>query len=109
MAGRNDGSPGRWARRPTPVGWSAERAGPGGPGGPWQWSWRRRHRWRRRTGCLLWVLTLVIVLLVLSLLFGGFRTGTRVGNGGAHVLRPAVAAAGFGTAGGEAGLATRPG
>lgn len=48
------------------------------------------NRWRRRReqpdgkrrlgwplGCLLWLVLLVIVLLVLSVLFGGFRLGTR--------------------------------
>jgi hypothetical protein len=48
--------------------------------GPWQWQWRRQHRRRRRLGCFLWLLTLLLVLLVLSLLFGGFRRGTRDGG-----------------------------
>ena len=43
---------------------------------------RSRSR-RRRGGCLLWLLVLVIVLIVISLLFGGFRTGTKVGGAGA--------------------------
>ena len=38
---------------------------------------------RRLTGCLLWILGLIIVLVVLSLLFGGFRKGTKVGGAGA--------------------------
>jgi hypothetical protein len=57
-------------------------------GGPWQWGWRRQHRRRRTVGCLLWLLTLLIVFLVLSLLFGGFQKGTKVGGGGP--ARPAV-------------------
>jgi hypothetical protein len=47
--------------------------------GPWNWQWRRRKR-RRLTGCLLWLVTLLFVLLVLSLLFGGFEKGTRTGD-----------------------------
>jgi hypothetical protein len=49
-------------------------------GGPWQWQWRRRHRRGRAVGCLLWALTLVVVLLVLSLLFGGFQRGKKTGG-----------------------------
>ncbi|HEY1644729.1 MAG TPA: hypothetical protein VGG35_28975 [Streptosporangiaceae bacterium] len=30
---------------------------------------------------MLWLVTLLFVLLVLSLLFGGFRKGTRTGSG----------------------------
>lgn len=48
--------------------------------GPWNWQWRHRRR-RRLTGCVLWLVTLLFVLLVLSLLFGGFRKGTRTGSG----------------------------
>jgi hypothetical protein len=63
--------------------------GPAGrrfPAGPWQWQWRRRHRRRRAVGCFLWLVTLLLVLLVLSLLFGGFQRGTR--NGGQARLVP---------------------
>ncbi len=45
---------------------------------------RRPRPGRRRLrplGCLLWLLGLVILLLILSLLFGGFQTGTKVGLG----------------------------
>lgn len=43
-------------------------------------------------GCLLWVLGLIIVLIILSLLFGGFQKGTKAGAGlpaplHAHALR----------------------
>lgn len=48
--------------------------------GPWQWQWRRQHRRRRAVGCLLWLLTLAAVLLVLSLLFGGFQRGKKTGG-----------------------------
>jgi hypothetical protein len=56
------------------------------------------NRWRRRRerpgggrrlggplGCLLWLVLLVVVLIVLSVLFGGFRLGTKAGGSG---LRP---------------------
>ena len=47
-----------------------------------------RQRWGRRrlTGCLLWIVGLIVVLIVLSLMFGGFRMGTK--TGGAGVLAP---------------------
>jgi hypothetical protein len=60
--------------------------------GPWNWQWRRRRR-RRVTGCALWLVTLLLVLLVLSLLFGGFRKGTRSGSG-PLVRAPAAQVAG---------------
>ena len=37
----------------------------------------RRRRMSRPAGCLLVVLVLAVVLLLLSLLFGGYQTGTR--------------------------------
>lgn len=43
---------------------------------------QRRRRRPRLSGCLLWLLILVVVLVVLSLLFGGFRKGTKVGGTG---------------------------
>jgi ABC-type Fe3+ transport system permease subunit len=57
-------------------------------GGPWQWRWRRRSRRRRALGCLLWVVTLLFVLLVLSVLFGGFQRGARTGAGQPHGVQP---------------------
>ncbi len=42
--------------------------------------WRPRNR---VTGCLLWILGLIIVLVILSLLFGGFQKGTKAGGAGA--------------------------
>jgi hypothetical protein len=58
---------------------------------------RRRsgRRWRPRTragGCLLWILVVIIVLIVLSLLFGGFQKGTKAGGLGAPPRVPAAAA-----------------
>jgi hypothetical protein len=51
--------------------------------------WRRRaeqpdggRRLSRPAGCLLWLVLLVIVLVVLSVLFGGFRLGTPAGGPG---------------------------
>jgi hypothetical protein len=89
MARRYEGSPGRRRRgsRNQPANGSTAR---GGPAGPWQWSWRRQHRRRRAVGCLLWLATLLLVLLVLSLLFGGFRRGTGAGGGPAHVVASGV-------------------
>jgi hypothetical protein len=58
----------------------ARRAAGMATSGPWQWQWRRQHRGRRRLGCALWLLTLAAVLLVLSLLFGGFQRGTKTGG-----------------------------
>jgi hypothetical protein len=48
---------------------------------------RRDRRIQKRrlrpglAGCLLWILVLIAILLVLALLFGGFRKGTRTGLG----------------------------
>jgi cytochrome c-type biogenesis protein CcmH/NrfF len=33
----------------------------------------------RLAGCLLWILALAVLLIILSLLFGGFRKGTKAG------------------------------
>ncbi len=44
----------------------------------------KRRRRSRPAGCLLWVLALIVVLLVLSVLFGGFQRGSRL-NGAAPV------------------------
>ena len=46
-----------------------DRAGRGG---------RPRRRMGRLTGCLVWILALLVILLVLSILFGGFQRGTKV-------------------------------
>jgi hypothetical protein len=56
---------------------------------------RRRPRRGRRTrlgGCLLWLLVLIAVLVVVALLFGGFRKGTKAAGPGAP--GPALAAIG---------------
>ena len=45
---------------------------------------RRPRQGRRRIrpfGCLLFILGLIILLLILSLMFGGFQKGTKVGLG----------------------------
>lgn len=51
----------------------------------------RKRRRIGRAGCLLWVLGLIIVVLVLSLLFGGFQKGTKAGADGAPAPRPVAA------------------
>jgi hypothetical protein len=46
---------------------------------------RNRATWRprnRATGCLLLVVGLIIVLVILSLLFGGFQMGTKADGPG---------------------------
>ncbi len=67
------------------------------------WS-RRRRRPRRvrrrrlgRAGCLLWVVAAILVLLLLSLLFGGFRVGSKQGLGspGTGVVPAAAAGAAY--------------
>ena len=48
-----------------------------------------RRRWRpqsRLAGCLVWIVALIVVLIILSLMFGGFHMGTKAG--GAGVLAP---------------------
>lgn len=44
-----------------------------------RWYGRRDGRRRPRlVGCLIWLIALVVLLIVLSLLFGGFTKGTKV-------------------------------
>jgi hypothetical protein len=53
-----------------------------GNGGPRGRAGRRRL-WRprnRAVGCLLWIVALLVVLLLLSILFGGFQKGAKVGS-----------------------------
>lgn len=40
----------------------------------------RRVRWpqSRPLGCLLWLLILIVVLVILSVMFGGFQKGSEV-------------------------------
>jgi hypothetical protein len=52
-------------------------------------------------GCLLWVALLIVLLIVLSLLFGGFQKGTKA-NGLSPVRAPvAVASVAGGAAAGH--------
>jgi uncharacterized protein len=46
------------------------------------------RRWRvgRPGGCLIWALALLVIVLLLSILFGGFQRGTKVG--GQNLVRP---------------------
>jgi hypothetical protein len=54
-----------------------------------QVSWsRRRRRPRRvrrrrlgRAGCLLWIVAAILIVLLASLVFGGFRLGSKQGLG----------------------------
>jgi hypothetical protein len=103
MAGRYEGSPARWRRDRGPrarrASWTAARSGPDGRP---RWRWGRRRRRRRAVGCLLWLATLLLVLLVLSLLFGGFRRGSGTGDGPAHAVPSALSQAAARSPGPEA-------
>ena len=55
------------------------------------WNEGPRRRWRPRSragGCLTWILLLIVVLVVLALMFGGFQKGTKSGS-----LAPPIATA----------------
>ncbi len=55
-------------------------------------TWRRgpgRQR-SRLTGCLLWVIGLIVILIILALLFGGFQKGTKVGAGARAAASPSL-------------------
>jgi hypothetical protein len=54
------------------------------------------RRWRPRSraaGCLLWVLILIVLLVVLSLVFGRFQKGSKYSGLGALPAHPAVSIA----------------
>ena len=55
-----------------------------------RWYGRRERRRPRLVGCLIWLVALIVILIVLSLLFGGFTKGTKVS--GAGPLVPLAAA-----------------
>jgi hypothetical protein len=53
----------------------------------------RRRRWRpqsRAVGCLLWIVAALVILLLLSVLFGGFQKGAKVGSGPGERAQPAA-------------------
>jgi hypothetical protein len=52
----------------------------------------RRPR-SRAAGCLLWLLVLIVLLIVVSLLFGGFQKGTKVNGLGAAAGHAGVSSA----------------
>ncbi len=61
----------------------------------WKGGGRGRGGWRRPRGpigCVVWILGLLVILLLLSLIFGGFQKGSRVGSGSAPGDRPQAAA-----------------
>ncbi len=47
----------------------------------WLFGRSERRPRSRMAGCLVWILALIALLIILSLLFGGFRTGTKAGLG----------------------------
>ena len=51
---------------------------------------REERRMPRLVGCLIWFIALVVVLIVLSLLFGRFTKGTKV-SGLGPLARPVAA------------------
>lgn len=61
--------------------------------GGWRRGDGRRRRWRprnRAVGCLLWIVAALVILLLLSVLFGGFQTGKKVGSGPGERAHPAA-------------------
>jgi ABC-type Fe3+ transport system permease subunit len=50
----------------------------------------RRPARRRLGGCLLLVLAIIIVLVILSMLFGGFQMGTKADGSGQQLSCPAA-------------------
>jgi hypothetical protein len=52
---------------------------------------RPRRPRGRLAGCLLWLVGLIIVLVILSLLFGGFQKGSKVNGTGIPVPFPVSA------------------
>ena len=56
---------------------------------------RVRRRRFGRAGCLLWILAVILIVLLLSVVFGGFRLGTKSGldvTGTSTVTAAAIAA-----------------
>jgi hypothetical protein len=59
-------------------------------------SWGRdrgRRRLGRPVGCLVWLIALLVLLIVLSALFGGFQKGTRVSGAPRSYVRQAAVTA----------------
>jgi hypothetical protein len=59
-------------------------------------SGHRRYRERRRLmptplGCAIWIIALLVLLVILSVLFGGFQLGTKAG--GSAPVRPVTVTA----------------
>jgi hypothetical protein len=60
----------------------------------WRASTDRRRRFNRPIGCLIWLVALIVLIIVLSALFGGFQKGTKANgasiSGASIVTAPAV-------------------
>jgi hypothetical protein len=54
----------------------------------WRPSAGQSRRFSRPVGCLLWLIALIVLLIVLASLFGGFQKGTKVS--GASAVRAAL-------------------
>ncbi len=50
----------------------------------WRASTDRRRRFNRPIGCLIWLVALVVLIIVLSALFGGFQKGTKANGASAN-------------------------
>jgi hypothetical protein len=67
----------------------------------WTGGGRGRAGWTRPRGpigCVVWILALLVILLLLSLIFGGFQKGSKVGTGSGpgHRLQPPAQEFAFG-------------
>ena len=58
----------------------------------WLFGSRERRPRSRLAGCLLWILLLIVLLVVASLLFGGFQKGTKAAGAGPPLPGTPVAA-----------------
>jgi hypothetical protein len=67
----------------------------------WRASTDRRRRFNRPIGCLIWLVALVVLIIVLSALFGGFQKGTKAngvsGSGASTVSSSKYCVNGAGT------------
>jgi hypothetical protein len=64
---------------------------------------REPRRRPRAVGCAIWLLVAVVIVLLLSLIFGGFQKGTKTGSGSLsrQRLQPAAQEIALGRVAGE--------
>jgi hypothetical protein len=58
----------------------------------WLFGSRERRPRSRLVGCLVWILALIVLLIIASLLFGGFQKGTKATGAGPPLPVPASSA-----------------